>query len=253
MNINHNDKNPVGSVNFSIAAYAAWAPNLDTESAWQAWANDEIAITGLAEPKIEAMSPMLRRRASTAGKMALEVAFQCLGARTHVPLVFCSRHGECERSVELLSNLARKLPISPTSFSMSVHNATAGLLSIARHEHTNMVAIAANHSTIEHAVIEACGLLIENSTVLLIAYDMGLPEVFKPFQDCKEQPFAWAWLIQPPTQDVMTLSWSSTKNVSLSDLIQEAAGLEILRFFIRKQTKLERISNGRCWQWTRHA
>ena len=119
---------------------------------------------------------MLRRRAGFLGKMALEVAYQCLGQRIDVPTVFSSRHGEASRSVDLLLDLAKGVPLSPTSFGLSVHNATGGLFSIARTDHANSIALAAGQSTVEHAVIEACGLLAEGEpAVLLVAYDCPLP------------------------------------------------------------------------------
>jgi hypothetical protein len=80
---------------------------------------------------------MLRRRAGFLSKMALEVAYQCLGEQIDVPTVFCSRHGEAARSVDLLLDLAKGEPLSPTSFGLSVHNATGGLFSIARRDHAN--------------------------------------------------------------------------------------------------------------------
>jgi len=248
------DKKVLSTIRFSVANYAAWAPGIETPAAWQAWANDNFIITGTKEPAIKAMPALLRRRVSTPGKMALEVAYQCLGEQTNIPIIFCSRHGECERSVELLNSLARNITLSPTAFSLSVHNATAGLFSIARQDHTNNIAIAANHSTIEHAIIEACGLLADDiSAVLVVAYDTVLPTIFKDYQDCQEQPYAWAWLIQPPAKDVISLTWTGAQNHTISDTNREPAGLEVLRFFISKNSTLARISNNRLWQWVRHA
>lgn len=241
-------------INFSITSYAAWAPGIETETAWHAWANNNLAIIDKAEPPLTAMPAMLRRRASIPGKMALEVAYRCLGERTNIPIIFCSRHGECGRAAELISDMVRDVPISPASFSLSVHNATAGLFSIARHDHANSIALAAGHSTIEHAVIEACGLLADNQpAVLLVAYDYLLPPIFTTFQDCHEQPFAWAWLMQTTNDNSFSLTWSATQDAPSFNINSDPAGLEILRFLIQKKPSLERISNGRRWQWIRHA
>lgn len=241
-------------INFSVASFAAWAPGIETEAAWQAWANNELTITRDKVPAVKLMPAMLRRRLSTAGKMALEVAYRCLDDQASIPIIFCSRHGECERSVELLTDLAQNVQLSPTAFSLSVHNAAAGLFSIARQEHANNIAIAASHSTIEHAVIEACGLIADGvPAVLLVAYDIALPAIFSAFQDCHEQPYAWAWLIQPATQNTISLTWSATHQASTLENMHESAGLEILRFFLRKHSPLERICNGRIWQWSHHA
>jgi len=240
------------NIQFSVIAHAAWAPGLETEADWRVWPNNEIAITGNNEPAVKAMPALLRRRASVPGKMALEVAYRCLGQRTQIPTIFSSRHGECGRSVDLLTDLARDIPISPASFSLSVHNATAGLFSIARHDHSNSLALAAGDSTIEHALIEACGLLADGEpAVLVVAYDNPPPAIFSTFADCNEQPFAWAWLIEPPRDNPISLTWSA-QNTPFLPIENEPAGLEILRFFIREETNLERTSNGQHWQWTRH-
>lgn len=249
--------NSTNSVNFSVAQYAAWAPGLTTPMAWQSWANHAFSITGDINPPLSDMPAMLRRRASAAGKMALEVAYQCLAlsSNSNSPVIFCSRHGECARSVELLMDLAQVVPISPITFSLSVHNATAGLFSISQQHHHNILALAAGRSTVEHAVIEACGLLADgHDQILIVAYDNCLPEVFSEFNDCEEQAFAWAWLVTPPTDDYMSLSWLAADKHQFADEItsEQPAGLNILRFFLRKDVVLQRHSDGRNWQWKRH-
>jgi hypothetical protein len=200
------------------------------------------------------MAPMLRRRAGFLSKMALEAAYQCLGKELDVPAIFCSRHGEALRSVDLLMDLANMRPLSPTSFSLSVHNATAGIFSIARSDHTNSIALAAGRSSVEHAVIEACGLLTDGEPkVLLVVYDCPLPGVYASFQDCHELPFAWAWLIRSPTAEVVSLCWTSALPDEHSSAGKLSPGLEILRFYLRKDTSLERICDGRRWHWSRDA
>jgi hypothetical protein len=241
-------------VSFSIAADAAWAPNIDTKKAWLAWANGDRIIEGTNEPPVSPMAPLLRRRAGFLGKMALEVAFSSLGGKKDVPTIFCSRHGESSRSVDLLLDLVKGIPLSPTSFGLSVHNAIGGLFSIARGDRANNIAIAGGNSSIEHGVIEACGLLADGEpAVLLIAYDSPLPEVYSSFKDCQEQPYAWAWLMQAPAEDCLSLAWAAAAECPQRTVERPPPGLDILRFYLRRETTLERISDGRRWLWTRHA
>ncbi|MYN18453.1 3-oxoacyl-ACP synthase [Rugamonas sp. FT107W] len=238
-------------VSFSISRHAAWAPGLSGPEAWERWAQAPFAIEAGAEPGVKAMPAMLRRRAGFLGKMALEVAYQCLDGRTDIPTVFCSRHGEVARSLELLSDLARGEPLSPTAFSMSVHNAIAGLLSIARGDRANQLALAAGAATIEHAVIEACGLLADGaSEVLLVACDCPLPELFAPFQDCEEQPYAWAWLLTPAADDAISLNWTASAEAPSAGM---PGGLEVARFQLRGARRLERCDGRLRWSWSRDA
>lgn len=224
-------------VRFSVTTSAQWLPELDTNSSL----ND--------------MPVMLRRRASAPGKMALIAAYRCLREQhdiQSIPTLFCSRHGECGRSVSLLNDLVRDIPLSPMSFSLSTHNATSGLFSIARHDPSNNIAISSGKSTIEHAVIEACGLLADGApAILLIAYDHQLPPIFNNYHDCDEQPYAFAWLIQRPTHECISLSWKPSQHNEDSD--KNTAGTEIFEFFTRKHGPLERILNGQHWQWAHHS
>jgi hypothetical protein len=217
------------------------------------WAKVNHLIAGDNGAPVSAMPTMLRRRAGFLGKMALEVAYQCLDRRIDVPTVFTSRHGDASRSVDLLLDLSKGVPLSPTSFGLSVHNATGGLFSIARADHANALAVAAGTSSVEHAVIEACGLLNEGEpAVLLVACDCPLPTPYRAFQDCDEQPYAWAWLMQPPVDEIVSLTWSDALEDSPSKSEGLPAGLEILRFYLRKDPTLERICDSRRWLWSRH-
>jgi hypothetical protein len=202
------------------------------------------------------MPAMLRRRAGFLGRMALEVAYQCIGAqdgeRDDVPVVFCSRHGEVARAVALLEDLARGEPLSPTSFGLAVHNASAGLFSIARANRANHVALAGGPATLEYAVIEACGLLADGAPmVLLVACDAPLPDALAEFEDCDEQPFAFAWAIVPAAERPLRLSWRAEAEPDAAP--RTPGALEVLRFQLQGGAQLVRHAAERRWTWSRDA
>jgi hypothetical protein len=239
-------------VSFSIAAHAAWAPGVTSSEAWAGWARAPFQIAGQAEPAVASMPAMLRRRAGFLGKMALEVAYACIGDRTNVPAVFCSRHGEVARAVDMLGELADKQPLSPTAFGLAVHNASAGLFSIARTDRSNHIALAAGAATIEHAVIEACGLLADSEeAVLLVAYDCALPPLLAQFSECDEQPHAWAWLVTSVGEDPIRLSWRANDGQPMASATP--GGLEVLRFQLSGAARLERVTGPQHWTWSRDA
>jgi hypothetical protein len=239
-------------VGFSISAFAAWAPGVENVEAWHEWAAGRRSILASGEAPVPAIPPLLRRRAGTLDRMALEVAYRCLGDRKGVPAIFSSRHGEASRSVELLTDLARGQPLSPTAFGLSVHNASAGLFSIARADHAESSGLAAGQSSVEHGVIEACGLLSDGAEeVLLVVCDRPLPAVYAAFQECHEQSFAWAWLMRAPMRDVLSLAWSPGGEEHSVATEALSPGLEILRFYLRREHRLERHLYGRRWLWTR--
>lgn len=242
-------------VTFSIARHAAWAPGVTSPVQWAAWCAQPWPIEAGDDPKVAAMPAMLRRRAGSLGRMALEVAYACLGQETGVPTVFCSRHGEVGRAIGLLGDLARGEPLSPTSFGLAVHNASAGLFSIARADRANHVALAAGAATIEHAVIEACGLLADGAPmVLLVACDEPLPDLLASFEDCREQPWAFAWAMVAAGERPLRLGWSAAPagaGAAADDGMP--GGLEVLRFQLGDGAPLERSAGARCWTWSRDA
>ncbi|MDB5854508.1 MAG: 3-oxoacyl-ACP synthase [Herminiimonas sp.] len=245
------------AVRFSIVSHAAWAPGLETEDAWRAWSRSHASLPECGvEPPLAALPPMQRRRLGLLGKMVFEVAFTCLNGRTGVPIVFCSRHGEVGRSVNLLRGLSAGEPLSPTSFALSVHNGIAGLLSIAHGDTANHVAVAGGLSSVEHAVIEACGLLADGEpAVLLIVYDCPLPPEYAPFKEPNEAAFAWAWLMEPAGDDAFGLTWlplplqprePDRENIS-------CGGLDAFRFFMGDQPRMTREAGANAWEWSRRA
>jgi hypothetical protein len=241
---------------FSVVRHAAWAPGVTSSERWAEWAREPWALATGEEPKVAAMPAMLRRRAGFLGRMALEVAYDCLGEQRRVPTVFCSRHGEVARAVELLGDLARGEPLSPTAFGLAVHNASAGLFSIARADRANHVALAAGSSSIEHALIEACGQLADGAPlVLLVACDTALPAPLGHFEDCEEQPFAFAWLLGPAGAgpDTLRLSWRAHAPGEDRSSSRMPGGLELLRFQHGRAAALVRDAGAKRWTWSRDA
>jgi hypothetical protein len=242
------------AISFSIVRHAAWAPGVETPEAWRRWSLAPEPLAGEGEPGVKQMPAMLRRRAGQLGKMALQVAYDCLDGNFGVPLVFCSRHGEVGRAMDLLGQLARAEALSPAAFGMAVHNATAGLFSIARADHANQVALAAGASSLEHALIEACGLLADGAPqVLLVAAECPLPEFLQQFEDCAEQPHAFAWLLAPAGKGCLTLSWQASAGDDAASA-QQSTGpgtLDALRFYLSGVPELVRVAGGRRWRWSR--
>ncbi|MBY0572710.1 MAG: beta-ketoacyl synthase chain length factor [Undibacterium sp.] len=261
------------SVKFSISKHTQWAPGLVSDLDWEAWllSTNPLIKVDDTPPKVAAMPALLRRRARFLGRMALEVAYACLGDARDVPTIFCSRHGDVALSLELISELllhdAAVDPnvesaggsISPIGFSSAVHNATAGLFSIARQDHANHLALAAGASSVEHAVIEACSLLADGaSEVLLVVAEQKLPPLFQRFEDSDEQPYAFAWLIKAAnSSDSLCLHWEALEP-GASPITDDSenkllpAGLAILRFQLGRQRYLTRHCATRRWTWSRH-
>ncbi len=109
-----------------------------------------------------------------------------------VPVVFASRYGEAGATLALLRTLARREPLSATAFSHSVHNAQAGLFSIAARNQSAASAVAAGGDTFGAAFLEAIATMQRgrHHRALLVVADETLPEAFARFQE--EPPVTYA-------------------------------------------------------------
>src|SRR5260370_16704935 len=119
-----------GGLRFTVRAWSAWAPQRETPAAWRAWARaTDLGISEASTGSI-GLPTMLRRRSTALGQKMLASALACGETALTGRYVLASRHGEFSHALSILKSLAaRELP-SPAEFSMSVHNALSGLLSI---------------------------------------------------------------------------------------------------------------------------
>lgn len=202
-----------------------------------------------ANADIPEVPPLLRRRASAADRSALRVAFDCVGASGQTRAVFCSRHGEVHRSVELLEQLSRGEPLSPTAFSVSVHNAAAALYSLTRGDTSPSAALAAGADSFPQGVLEACAQLASGAEeVLVVGYDDALPAPFRAFTEPTDAACALALLLRPAEGKGFSLSLEPSGGAPSTD----GAHLPLLAGFLREErNELEWVSGPRRWRWAR--
>jgi hypothetical protein len=170
-----------------LRKWAAWAPGHEDEQAWLGWCAAPRPLGAEGRPEAGFLPALLRRRCSALTRIMLTVSFDCCGEdeRARVGSVFASRHGNINESIELLERLAHQLPLSPTRFSHSVHNAQAGLFSIAAENRHASSSIAAEAETFACGFLEALTFLerAPESPVLLVTADVPLSEAFAGLVD----------------------------------------------------------------------
>ena len=146
---------------------------------------------------------MLKRRLSPLAKIVFCAANQCIDENTIVPAVFSSAHGELAKSFAMLELLEAGEEISPTAFSLSVHNAIAGLFSMAWQNKLQCTVVASGEEGLAAAFIEALGLLQEGAEqVLLVFYDEPLVDFYPsaPFKLSTDESRALALRIANSTR-----------------------------------------------------
>ncbi|MGK9065892.1 beta-ketoacyl synthase chain length factor [Stutzerimonas chloritidismutans] len=235
-------------IQFDIDQWQAWAPGLASVGDWTIWAREPYCVEpGDQMPDVTFLPAMQRRRLSRLARMAFTVATPLAEGKPPLPLVYASRHGETPRTFAILDDLAREEPVSPTQFSLSVHNAVIGLWSIQREDTSEMTALAAEGDGLEHAVLEAALLLAEGAPgVLVVIAEDKPPAAYEPWISDVPFPYALGLLLTPGN------SWRLS--LETGDPSEHAPGrwphaLELIRALVTGQPHREHQWKGRRWNW----
>ncbi len=142
-----------------------------------------------------------RRRMGPMERLMARCALGVLREEPAAEIILCSRYGNVEALASLLGSIAAKEPLSPMTFSLSVHNAAAGLVEQIRGDRTGHTALAAGRDTLTAGLIEAYARLATapDRPVALVFGDWPLPEIYAPFKELECGGTAMAWLMRPRT------------------------------------------------------
>ncbi|WP_429152767.1 beta-ketoacyl synthase chain length factor [Aeromonas hydrophila] len=178
-------------LSFSLLDSQALSPGLADEAAWQAWAQQGRWPVDPPFPATPLLPMMMARRLSQGARLAVQVGLSLLARHQIDSAVFVSRHGELARSMTLLQALADGQALSPTDFSMSVHNTAAGLCSIQGKAAIPMTSLAAGENSLMAGLTEAvCALQAGARRVLLVAFEGPVPEFHRPWLAQEAPPHA---------------------------------------------------------------
>lgn len=182
--------------------------------------------------KPQQLPPNERRRTTQLIKLAIQAAGE---AQQHsgidaaeLACVFASAEGDSwivDRLCEALC-LPQK-PVSPTQFLNSVHNAPAGYWGIAAKAQRFSTSIAAGSASFAAGLLEAAAYVAaEGEPVLLVAYDVALPQPLAPFGD-SHAPFAAALVLTTAKEPglLAQLRFDASAEVSSRALSGELAAL----------------------------
>ncbi|HLW70769.1 MAG TPA: beta-ketoacyl synthase chain length factor [Candidatus Binataceae bacterium] len=240
---------------FRVADWMAYALGLETREAWRAWAR------GLGNPEPDnartaaTLPPMLRRRISKVGQMAFRASYALSEQRT-ARLVFCSRHGELDRTLRVLRSLIASEQMSPTDFTLSVHNALAGLLSIIWGNTAGHTAIAAGADSFAYGLMEAVASLQAESgaPVMLVYFDDLVPPPYDEIADSVDNCLALALLLEPPRDDGDDLMFAFESHASAPvQLSASAQALDFLSFMLSGERERSFVGERAQWRWRRCA
>lgn len=186
-------------------------------------------------PLLEWVSPMQRRRLSAFTKMALYCGYNAAVDDENIAVVFSSRHGDLHKTSTLLGDLAQSHSLSPTAFSMSVHNASAGLLSILTGNKASSNTVSAGRDSFFMAIVDAYAKLSSGmcDKVLIVHCEQALPDVYLPFKDERQVDHAMAFVMSKDINEGIELSLKclpiNQKNIDNNTLPQSLCFLASLQ------------------------
>jgi Beta-ketoacyl synthase, N-terminal domain len=239
-----------------VSRWAAWAPGLEDTTGWERWARSPRPLGVEGTPDVRFLPPMLRRRCTHLTRLMLHAAFACTApiAPATLPHVFASRHGEAHGTIELLQSLARDEPLPAMRFSHSVHNAQAGLFSIAAGNRSISSAIAGGVDTFPAAFLESLTVLqrAPEGAVLLVVGDEPLPQLFRRYVDDPQPPYALALVMERAAGGSCIVFGPASETLPSPSLPWPQA-LEFLRWLLSPQEPSLTLGARRRWRWSRAA
>ena len=165
---------------------------------------------------LETIPAMQRRRLSVLAKMAIHSALVTLNGERADYIVWVSKYGDEEKTLDILKDVLNQQTPSPTQFSISVHNAIAGLYSILCQDDTPSTSLSADWTD---ALIDAYAFLKSNpqaKRVLVVSYDQPLPNLYS---DAVEFPaFALSALVSLEQPNLSIEALSTTDSATIESL-----------------------------------
>lgn len=185
-------------MDFCVNHVKCWFPNSETCLVQEALKHSRSPYDW---PKLDFIPAMQRRRLSPFAKIALHVANKTAEyTEENLPIIFSSRHGDLHKTSTLLADLSTETPLSPTAFSLSVHNAIPSLYSILTNNKQALNAISAGKDTFFVSLVDAYARLTSGlaESILFIHADQQLPETYLGFKDEIQLPHAVSMIISLP-------------------------------------------------------
>lgn len=239
--------NYMRNLTLTIQSWAAWVPGYDQCLDWLSWSPSLAQEHACDMPDLSFIKPMVRRRLSTNSRIAMRVAHDSLGIEHIDSAVFCSRHGECKRTLGIYTSIAKSDAVSPTQFSQSVHNVGASIFSIEKGLPIPVTAVAAGQASLENGFVEAWSQLACGAqSVLLVMSDERLDEPFTQFTTIPQFSFGLALRVAREGQGQQLTLLQDTAGGEKADSV--TGGTDNLLAMLTGHAELGLVGNN-GWHW----
>ena len=225
---------------FSVNQWALWSlpPNESPITA-------ENVYTG--KPSLDSLSGMVKRRMPGSAK-----AIQQLNDdhQWHqLPCVYASKHAELSRTYKIIRQFNQDL--SPALFSMSVHNAIPGLLSVINHDDSVYTVIDSMSGVVEMAVTEAVSWLSQYPKVKVVYFEEDSRTEADLSEADKDSGMVLMMVIESGDDCTLSLESKSAENQELKSNESNQNVIQLVNLLTGKQENYQNPQPRGLWQWQR--
>jgi hypothetical protein len=240
----------IGVIRFSILNWSAWTPGRETRAAWCSWAGAD--HDGEPTTPAPALPMMLRRRLSPFGQRLVGAINDCAVGLPPARCILSTRHGEITRALTVLDAIEADGMPSPTSFSMAIHHALLGLLSIHTGNRLGHTALSAGQDSFANGLLEAASCIAErpDEPVILVHGDDKLPSGYEAFREADDAALPLVVAIALGGPGAASGRDVALELVSTRAEVPPAACMaaDFLRFFLSNEP--HGCASGRRTQWS---
>ena len=115
---------------------------------------EQISFCTQIDSKLDFIPMLLRRKLSKLDKLALS-SIEKVYDNNIEEFVFSSQYGEWERLFSIIEQYTESNEVSPISFSASVHNYLAGIISLVKHSTIPYYSISAGENSLSSGLIKS--------------------------------------------------------------------------------------------------
>lgn len=246
--------NPICTFSFNILAWNIVANKALSPGDWQKgeafWTENAPNWENIS-PKLAFLPPLKRRRLSESARLFFESAWELTAENDNLPVVYASANSEINRSFALWDSLLKEGDVSPTSFSLSVHNALVGQWSEMRQVKNETTAITAYQDNLETALLEAQLLLNDGAEkVLVVVVEDPLAEKYNA-TPVYRSPFAYSLALIVEKGSDFRLSLLPQAVVSGEKFAKENALAFVQHQHLASREWHTASSRKGVWQWQR--
>ena len=231
-----------------IMRWAFWSPESREPSEWyEHWRRPDARALEADVPDRD-VPPAQRRRMSALATLAVQIATEAAGGVAADFLVFASQHGDVTRLRAMLDAIAAGTELSPTVFSQSVHNASAGLYTIVSRSRAPVCALSSGANTFAAAWLEAEGFLAEHAeaAVLLACYDEALPTEYASYTSRRQCAHALGLLLRSADRGGVELEAAPVQRDEPLPMAPR-----FIAWWLSGEPSLRITADGQGWIWRR--